>query len=239
MYYLQSRYYDAEVGRFVNGDEISLVPIVNGIVNHNMFFYCSNSPTGFEDVSGYSASEIKSYVNETWIAWIMNKLSKKLSLNDRIDLTLFDNLGLKMQLFMKMAVADNRKTVITSSSFKSEFRNMSFSLGWGGKLDVTLGLKINKYTLSFMRGMDWSKSYISIYITYVTKNKRKEFGLGLYMSVTHLLKLAIAVTVVGACVLLPTLVPAFINAYNALNVKSKMLVTAIREVLTVLSTCTI
>ena len=49
LYYLQSRYYDPVVGRFVNADEILFVGI-GGL--YNLFGYCGNMPIGDIDESG-------------------------------------------------------------------------------------------------------------------------------------------------------------------------------------------
>ena len=49
-YYLQSRYYDPEVGRFINAD--GYVSTGTGILSYNIFYYCSNNPIIFKDDSG-------------------------------------------------------------------------------------------------------------------------------------------------------------------------------------------
>ncbi len=51
LYYLNSRYYDPELGRFVNADDISnLTPnILNGI---NLYAYCLNNPVNTSDEDG-------------------------------------------------------------------------------------------------------------------------------------------------------------------------------------------
>jgi len=51
LYYLQSRYYDPVVGRFLNADA-QLNPNV-GISGFNMFAYCGNNPVMFFDPSGF------------------------------------------------------------------------------------------------------------------------------------------------------------------------------------------
>ena len=48
LYYLQSRYYDAEVGRFLNADE----QINSGLLGINVFIYCENNPVLYIDPSG-------------------------------------------------------------------------------------------------------------------------------------------------------------------------------------------
>ena len=52
-YYLQSRYYDPEVGRFINAD--GYISTGQGILGYNMFAYCLNNPIMFVDFSGLCA----------------------------------------------------------------------------------------------------------------------------------------------------------------------------------------
>ena len=49
-YYLQSRYYDPEIGRFINAD--GLIATGQGLVGNNMFAYCGNNPTMGYDPTG-------------------------------------------------------------------------------------------------------------------------------------------------------------------------------------------
>ena len=51
MYYLQSRFYDPVVGRFLNWD--GLVSTGQGFLGFNMFTYCNNNPVMHIDPSGY------------------------------------------------------------------------------------------------------------------------------------------------------------------------------------------
>jgi RHS repeat-associated protein len=50
LYYLQSRYYNPEIGRFINAD--SLVSTGQGVLGYNMFAYCGNNPVMRADESG-------------------------------------------------------------------------------------------------------------------------------------------------------------------------------------------
>ncbi len=50
LYYLQSRYYDPELGRFINAD--GFVSTGQGIIGNNMFAYCGNNPVLYIDYSG-------------------------------------------------------------------------------------------------------------------------------------------------------------------------------------------
>ena len=51
MYYLQSRYYDPEIGRFINADVFPSTG--QGLLGNNMFAYCGNNPVARADASGY------------------------------------------------------------------------------------------------------------------------------------------------------------------------------------------
>ena len=56
LYYLQSRYYDPEVGRFINPDAYASTG--QGILGTNMFTYCRNNPVNLYDPSGTSAAAL-------------------------------------------------------------------------------------------------------------------------------------------------------------------------------------
>jgi RHS repeat-associated protein len=50
LYYLQSRYYDPEIGRFINAD--ALVSTGQSLLGNNMFAYCNNNPVRYSDPTG-------------------------------------------------------------------------------------------------------------------------------------------------------------------------------------------
>jgi RHS repeat-associated protein len=50
LYYLQSRYYNADWGRFINAD--SLLGETGDLLSHNMFAYCKNNPVNMDDPDG-------------------------------------------------------------------------------------------------------------------------------------------------------------------------------------------
>lgn len=52
LYYLQSRYYDANTGRFINADDATLIGANGGMVSNNLFAYCDNDPVNSVDPSG-------------------------------------------------------------------------------------------------------------------------------------------------------------------------------------------
>ena len=50
LYYLNSRYYNPEVGRFINAD--AYVSTGQGLLGSNMFAYCRNNPVSRKDATG-------------------------------------------------------------------------------------------------------------------------------------------------------------------------------------------
>ena len=56
LYYLQSRYYDPALGRFINADAFAATG--QGLIGYNMFAYCNNSPINFCDPCGTCAHRL-------------------------------------------------------------------------------------------------------------------------------------------------------------------------------------
>ena len=52
LYYLNSRYYDPAVGRFLNADGVDFLGTDEGLLSYNLFAYCLNDPVNRTDDSG-------------------------------------------------------------------------------------------------------------------------------------------------------------------------------------------
>jgi RHS repeat-associated protein len=73
LYYLQSRYYNPTIGRFINAD--ALVATGQGLTGNNMFTYCGNNPVNRYDNDGESWLIIGAAIIATVIPGISNAVS--------------------------------------------------------------------------------------------------------------------------------------------------------------------
>jgi len=63
VYYLNSSYYDPEIGRFISVD--ALVNTATGILGNNMFAYCNNNPVALCDSEGTRPIQSTSVAGES------------------------------------------------------------------------------------------------------------------------------------------------------------------------------
>ena len=58
-YYLQSRYYDPVVGRFLNADDVAMLGATGSLLSMNVYVYCENNPVNLSDMNGYFGTPIQ------------------------------------------------------------------------------------------------------------------------------------------------------------------------------------
>lgn len=80
LYYLNSRYYNPEWGKFINADALITG---NGLNSNNLYCYCNNEPISQEDSNGYFVSLIKKGVVGGFISSI-TKLTSNIVLKKPI-----------------------------------------------------------------------------------------------------------------------------------------------------------
>ena len=83
LYYLQSRYYDPTVGRFINADGC-VTTNLRGLLSANVFAYCENAPTVKEDPSGthpYFDLNIGDFLTiHTWVQLLVQSENPQMKL---------------------------------------------------------------------------------------------------------------------------------------------------------------
>ncbi len=88
LYYLQSRYYDANTGRFINADDTSILQDTRGeVLGANLFAYCNNNPINNYDPSGnlfvFAGNDYKFNVNDKHLIIYFLRYMTKLSSEQR------------------------------------------------------------------------------------------------------------------------------------------------------------
>ena len=51
-YYVSSRYYDPEIGRWINADDVECLGTEGEFISYNLFAYCLNNPVNRTDMNG-------------------------------------------------------------------------------------------------------------------------------------------------------------------------------------------
>ena len=123
MYYLQSRYYDPEVGRFINCDDVNYIGIYEYASSYNSFAYCENEPVKNRDPYGNF-----SFVNivRKFYSYITRLLYKKdtitvFSPNENLWLTTSNTMGENLRA---ASGAYSTSTIaVNSSNFVHEWNN--------------------------------------------------------------------------------------------------------------------
>ena len=85
-YYLQSRYYDPAIGRFINAD--GCLSTGQGFVGYNMFAYCGNNPVNRDDPSGMWWKAVTSFFVDVWNSvntWAKNTFGAEVTTVTTVD----------------------------------------------------------------------------------------------------------------------------------------------------------
>lgn len=76
LYYLRSRYYDPETGRFLNADDVDFIGASGTLLSYNAFTYCGNNPINDTDPMGnVSLSDISDALKKMFKA-VKNQIDK-------------------------------------------------------------------------------------------------------------------------------------------------------------------
>ena len=66
LYYLQSRYYDPEIGRFISADDTQYLGASGTALGYNLFGYCENNPVNYSDATG------KFSISRWWLGLLLD-----------------------------------------------------------------------------------------------------------------------------------------------------------------------
>ena len=195
MYYLQSRYYDANVGRFVNADNTSVAFFFDSL-NFNLFAYCDNSMTNDFDSSGYASFRTR---NNT-----LNKFVE--ALEKSIPNLYTQDFWCKEKQLLRIGTTNLALTISCGIAAQTNKNALFGGLFKRGTLEVSAFFGISNYVcFSFSAGITWRKAYIKIGLLLAMSRGWSGFYGGAYVEISvPTWLLAVATVAVGvACVYNP------------------------------------
>ena len=164
LYYLQSRYYDPEIGRFLNADDPMLTIVDNGAIC-NPYAYCDNSPINKIDIMGYKSISISQKYHEDLIS-VLEQLIPNIYTEDLWEKTLW-KIGTK-KLYLKVSAsiaAQTNKNAIFGAMFSKKTLELSMSAGIGkyGFVGLSTGIGWRKAYLKFGLLIGWPQKGSGLY----------------------------------------------------------------------------
>lgn len=174
LYYLQSRYYDPNTGRFINADDTSVLQATQGdLLGANLFAYCYNNPVMLNDPSGYlTIAEINALLYPKVNVYLRASPICPSSVRTAINITNW-NKTFNLNRYISMRIS-GKYEVYTFTETKSDYQFYNYDiwvrvnsfLGWLKYIKDTYGsfatLKADmEYLLSILGSVATIPYYIS------------------------------------------------------------------------------
>ncbi|MGM9680632.1 MAG: RHS repeat-associated core domain-containing protein, partial [Eubacteriales bacterium] len=192
-FYLQSRYYDPQVGRFVSADDWQYMGATGTVLGYNLFSYCENEPVNYVDNIGLVRTKISTsqYNNKYWLVKLISKYIPNIYSGDLVAKTLLNKrfLGVGIEISVSVAAQTNANAIYGGMFAKGVIEISAF---WG----IT-----DKLCFAFSPGITWKETYMKLGLLYSPTSSGLYYALTLKISVSHLTAAAIAVS----CVAMPYL----------------------------------
>ena len=217
-YYLQSRYYDPEVGRFINCDDVNYIGVTESAISYNPFAYCENEPINRKDSTG---NYFISCFTQTWFVSLISLLVGS-SIDYKKNLISFSKLGIKLYLDIICSTTFNPKSFfkINKSGLSMSAGGVTVTLGGGSQtiscgfsyLNTTTAMvfKLGKKSVGF--GMSVTQG-----VSYNRGRVKLQLGWILMLEITYTALACMAATVVAVSYLVPQVAPFMMKIGAALK----------------------
>ena len=176
LYYLQSRYSDPSIGRFINFDNTDMISPSRCVLDSNLFAYCTNNPISNSDYSGEISPAIAGALVNGIIEFLLYYLECYL--------------GMRHWNWFTMV------TIVGINAAKGAFL---WYLGLGGKFQKVLKLlgKVQKLKKSdtVIKGISLFAKGFSFLVNMVLKGGSRKIGESWFSAIRRLLKKGIGVSI--------------------------------------------
>ncbi|MEA4827781.1 MAG: RHS repeat-associated core domain-containing protein, partial [Clostridium sp.] len=194
LYYLQSRYYNPEWGRFINADAIA--GKIGELRGHNLFIYCKNNSINGKDPSGFRMVFADDETQRQYEQWVRNQSQITTSVREQVSSNVI-NVGKSAGSNIVNTGMDTVATVITAKYIKTGSKYVEFG-------SLTLGKFVEKNPLGAFLKTTTCKvgvtSIIGIFISASANFKQYDFKGAIGRTAIDVLFVGGAV---GATVLIP------------------------------------
>ena len=196
MYYLQSRYYDPVVGRFINGDDVNFLV---ASANNNVYSYCNNNPCNMNDEFGYISISLKPYRNKNWLTKLAYSILPSVYIGGYSkEIPIINRYCLKLDIVYTFFSLQTSASAYLGFLLDKEKVEMSAFIPVWGSWPF-----IGSWAAAFSIGASWTYTYICIAILYSCGDYLYA-GIGLKLSVSNLALAAVSL----ACLAVP-----YLNAF--------------------------
>lgn len=160
MYYLQSRYYDPEVGRFINCDDVNYIGITGSEVSYNPFAYCENDPVNDSDPSGHKVVKSTARTYNVYVYYYDN-----VGKYGHIDISLDGTNIYSYGSYLNISEDGKNLSETPTGAFKTYKYNSKYG-GYFGKYKYKATIKLNEdeYTILML--------YFALFKAISTDNKK-------------------------------------------------------------------
>ncbi|MBE5921212.1 MAG: RHS repeat-associated core domain-containing protein [Lachnospiraceae bacterium] len=192
-YYLMSRYYDAEIGRFLNADDVSYLGASGTVLGYHLFAYCENNAVNSVDYSGYKTLSISKLKKESWVVRAVTKYINVSVSHSRFSKTILKTpkyLGIYAEVIVSTAWQTNASGLICFGFTENSF-------------DVGISKGSGKISVAYAIGINWKETYFNACIIFSPENYGPYFAINFKFAVSHIATAAVAVV----CVAVPAMAP--------------------------------
>ena len=161
LYYLQSRYYDPETGRFLNADDVDYIGYSGEDVSYNAFAYCENNSICYLDSFGCA----KSYC-------VISKIAKKINIFNEAKKIFIDSKVFKMTYTKVFVYKNKRYTIKNNADYLYmggyKYCDGTIRLFYTGVTNLYLNKSVEGY-LRFMSVEHWYDYIAEKHKTFLTR----------------------------------------------------------------------